>query len=373
MLVSILKKHGWKLGRKTVSSVGSRIEIWSSGSQQQTLVIQQAPDIRPETIRGRLALAMLDAQRQSTSAGATAAIVTARTLSRVVVDGLAEIGGLVPGIGWGVVGDNGRVVLRLAGLELSIEPSVKPRVWRVDPVVADPFSDLGLWITKVLIKRTLANANDDWNAWLTGPNTYFGTYDAFAAAVGVATKTAWQTIHALDALGYVAGAAAAAPLVKVEELLTRIRGATRDPTRRLECRWLLPRHDALQRLLAGRLTIEHGFHNGTRVSWREGPRLCLAGFSAARAHALSVTNVQLAEVHVEPEASLEALGLVRTEPGERSDVVLHRAKRPEAVFRAAVLRDGLPCADLVQTWLDVVDHPQRGNEQARRLREAMFG
>ena len=244
---------------------------------------------------------------------------------------------------------------------------------RADPVVADPFSDLGLWITKLLIKRTLTNANCDWNAWLTGPNTYFGTYEAFAEAAGVATKTAWQTVHALDALGFVAGAAAAAPLVKVDELLTRIRGATRDPTRRLECRWLLPGHDSLRRLLSGRLSIEEGFHAGTRTVWREGPRLCLAGFSAARAHALSVTNVQLAEVHVEPDVSPEALGLVRTELGERSEVVLHRTKRPEAVFRAAVVRDGLPCADIVQTWLDVVDHRQRGIEQAARLREAMIG
>ena len=36
----------------------------------------------------------------------------------------------------------------------------------------------------------------------------------------------------------------------------------------------------------------------------------------------------------------------------------------ESIFRAAVLRDGLPLAAILQVWLDVALHPMRGEAQA---------
>ena len=372
MLHDLLKRRGWKQQRRARSLAGSRLEAWAAGAHHCTLYVQQAPDSRPETVRGRLALALLDAQApaaQQPSAG----VVLVPRLSRAVLEKLAQVAALAPGCGWGAIGDNGRAVLHLAGFDETREPRPGERGRRVDPVAADPFSDLGLWVTKVLIKRTMADASRDWNTWVTGPSTYFGSYEAFADSVQVSTKTAWQTIHALDGMGFVAGAAAAVPLVRVRDLLQRIRGATRDPTRRWSCRWLLPRHDSLQRLLAGRLVIETGFHHGTRARWREGARVCLAGFAAARAHGLLVTNAHQPEVHVDADVELGDLGLVAVAPGERADIVVTRARRPHAVFRAAVVKDDLPCADIIQTWLDVVDHPLRGREQASRLWEAMFG
>ncbi len=40
---------------------------------------------------------------------------------------------------------------------------------------------------------------------------------------------------------------------------------------------------------------------------------------------------------------------------------------PAAIFRAAVMRDGVPTADVLQCWLDVSHHPSRGVEQAEHL------
>jgi hypothetical protein len=47
-------------------------------------------------------------------------------------------------------------------------------------------------------------------------------------------------------------------------------------------------------------------------------------------------------------------------------------KNPQAVFRAAVERDGVPAADILQVWLDVSNHPARGKDQADLLRTRAF-
>jgi hypothetical protein len=47
-------------------------------------------------------------------------------------------------------------------------------------------------------------------------------------------------------------------------------------------------------------------------------------------------------------------------------------KNPQAVFRAAVEREGVPAADILQVWLDVSNHPARGKDQADLLRKRVF-
>ena len=47
-------------------------------------------------------------------------------------------------------------------------------------------------------------------------------------------------------------------------------------------------------------------------------------------------------------------------------------KNPEAVFRAAVERDGVPATDILQVWLDVSNHRARGKDQADLLRKRVF-
>ncbi len=39
----------------------------------------------------------------------------------------------------------------------------------------------------------------------------------------------------------------------------------------------------------------------------------------------------------------------------------------KSVFRAAVVRDGVPVADILQVWLDASSHPARGEAQAEEI------
>ncbi len=44
-------------------------------------------------------------------------------------------------------------------------------------------------------------------------------------------------------------------------------------------------------------------------------------------------------------------------------------ENPEAVFRAAVQRDGLPISNILKVWIDVSNHPARGKAQAAEIRK----
>ena len=69
---------------------------------------------------------------------------------------------------------------------------------------------------------------------------------------------------------------------------------------------------------------------------------------------------------------LRELGLSLEVADHHADVFVRVPKNPEAVFRAAVERDGVPATDILQVWLDVSNHPARGKEQADLLRRRVF-
>jgi hypothetical protein len=71
---------------------------------------------------------------------------------------------------------------------------------------------------------------------------------------------------------------------------------------------------------------------------------------------------------LDPDA-LRQLGLSLENPGQKPDVYLRIPDNPEAVFRAAVERDGVPVSDVLQVWLDVRNHPSRGKAQADEIRK----
>jgi hypothetical protein len=106
-----------------------------------------------------------------------------------------------------------------------------------------------------------------------------------------------------------------------------------------------------------------------RQAGLRGSRTCLALFSACRA--LGLGFVRGAPQHVYAEdlgpAALDALGVYPVANASQAEVMLRRPLFPEAVFRACVLREGVPVADALQCWLDVSGHPVRGSEQAAEI------
>ena len=104
------------------------------------------------------------------------------------------------------------------------------------------------------------------------------------------------------------------------------------------------------------------------------PRFCLGLFAAAEV--LSFKFVHGVQPHlyikqIDREA-LRELDLSLETASREADVFVRVPKYPEAVFRAAVERDGVPTSDIRQVWLDVSNHPARGKDQADLLRKRVF-
>jgi hypothetical protein len=102
---------------------------------------------------------------------------------------------------------------------------------------------------------------------------------------------------------------------------------------------------------------------------------CLGLFAAC--DALGIGHVRGAPAHLYVRrldvAQLERFGLALA-PGEQpADVVVRIARWPESLFRAAVTKDGVPVADVIQCWLDVSAEPTRGAEQAALIWRRVLG
>jgi hypothetical protein len=54
-------------------------------------------------------------------------------------------------------------------------------------------------------------------------------------------------------------------------------------------------------------------------------------------------------------------------PEGAPDFIVRLALAPQATFKGAVRREGTLCADIIQVWLDVSNHPARGQEQADHI------
>ncbi len=73
---------------------------------------------------------------------------------------------------------------------------------------------------------------------------------------------------------------------------------------------------------------------------------------------------------IEPEL-IQQLGISK-ERAEQADVYLRIPAHKESIFHAAVDQTGMLVSDALQVWLDVSNHPSRGNEQVDRIREQIL-
>jgi hypothetical protein len=115
------------------------------------------------------------------------------------------------------------------------------------------------------------------------------------------------------------------------------------------------------------------------IHWKGAPRFCMGLYEAATAHGMP--RVHGAPLHAYLESisrtSLEALDLIQVGPGDKFDVKIVQPNFPESTFRGAVLsqrgvHSRVPVADILQTWLELRDHPVRGKEASDEIERAVI-
>jgi hypothetical protein len=103
--------------------------------------------------------------------------------------------------------------------------------------------------------------------------------------------------------------------------------------------------------------------------------MCLGLFAAADALGFGFVHGVPPHIYMErfDLGVLHRLGFLVERAEHSPDAFIRIPANPEAVFRAAVMKDGVLCADILQAWLDVSNHPSRGKAQADEIARGALG
>jgi hypothetical protein len=174
-------------------------------------------------------------------------------------------------------------------------------------------------------------------------------------------------------------------IVRVEELLDLWISANRQVAKEIPARWIIKSgphqlQSALREYMSPHdpsLALRRKPHSRDVI--KALPRCCLALFAAADALGFGFVRGVPPHIYLERLTldSLKRLGLLIDHSDRRADIYIRVPSNKEAIFRATVVRDGLPVSDVLQVWLDASAHPARGREQAdeirRRVLKPLFG
>lgn len=215
----------------------------------------------------------------------------------------------------------------------------------------NPFSDLNQWMLKVLLAPEISPK------LLTAPRDPIYSGADLARAARASPMTANRLIQYLKKERFLVDGSAGITLGRREDFFNLWRSASMaSPAENsMRFRARVAMKDQLASLLSAL-----------------GDKACLGLFSAADhlgmghvsgvppyiyMHRLPVLEAQRPEWEMTSVCS----------QGQAPDFFVRRALAPISTFRGAVERDGQLCADVIQVWLDVVNHPTRGAEQAEHI------
>ena len=215
------------------------------------------------------------------------------------------------------------------------------------------FSDLNQWMLKVLLAPEVPDA------LLSAPRGRYGNASQLARAAHVSVMSAFRLVQQLQREGYLHESGAHLRLVRRDDLFRRWQASALRRINEAPMRFLLRGADS-------RPALQHMLDSG---------RACLALFAAAEALGVGFVEGVPPYVYVRrlSPASLSAWkNLVPIAPGEPPDVIVRQAPFPESVFRGMVRPRGIASCDVLQVWLDVFEHPARGQEQADFVRSRLL-
>jgi hypothetical protein len=219
----------------------------------------------------------------------------------------------------------------------------------------DLFSDLNQWMLKILIGQHLPET------LIAVPRDPVRNASQLANAAGVSVMSASRFVKQLSERGFLHKDDDLLQIARVEDLLDLWISANRGAVDEIPARWIIKKGpDQLTRALR-KYTAENQARNA--------PECCLALFAAADALGCGFVHGVPPHIYIESLSldALKRLGLSVDGSGRPPDVFIRRPLFRTAVFRARIIRDGVPVSDILQVWLDASAHPARGKEQAREI------
>jgi hypothetical protein len=352
-----LAKNGWRFDR--VPPGLHRADLAAKNGRERFLVeIKNLSEGRPDRVIPLLSQAILEARSyaQHDALAKPMAVVYVERASLSLYKNVLEFAGrYAPDVAVGVLSGEGSGILKKAGSDALViddrDQFLQQSRARQERTAATPsynlFSDLNQWMLKILL------APDISEDLLKAPRGRYRSGAELAAAAEVSEMSTSRFLQQLrhdrfldDTSGYIA-------LVRREELFDHWRSAARRRPPEAPMRFLI--RSAVQDQLAKLVSAQHG-------------DACIGLFAAA--DALRLGHVSGAPPYV-CVPRLPNIGsqdgrwnMVKASSDGAPDFILRQASSPQSTFRGALHIDGSVFADVLQIWLDVSNHPTRGQEQA---------
>jgi Holliday junction resolvase-like predicted endonuclease len=375
LLAKALQRVGWQVKRSSRSGDSEADIVARHGNRIYVFELKVSSEPRKDRAIPLISQAILEAKRAAAQVSARATPV-AVLASNHVSDSLSEhIKDFAlrnaPDVGVGLLDAGGFRRFAGHGLEvLNAERSHIIESPRKEVSQGSLFSDLNQWMLKILLSRSIPDS------LLSVPRGHYGNASQLADAAGVSVMSAFRLVRQLSEEGFLEERGGLR-LVRTEELLERWLRASNSRIHETPARRILSGEKksfyAALRSYASR--TRSGFSDSKPGHvLRAQPRICLALFAAAEVLGFKFVHGTQPHLYIErlDSNALRELGLSLEVASYQADVFVRVPKNPEAVFRAAVERDGLPTSDILQVWLDVSNHPARGKAQAELLRKRVL-
>lgn len=356
LVADLFESHGWNVDRSPEDGKKRPDLMVRRGRQCFVVEVKAVAEGRADRVIPMLSQAILQAQAYAVDVG------NAQPLAVISVENASQslsrqLGSFVeqyaPTVAVGLISESGLRYFRGAGLEeLNAQPE-EPRWYGSSPSnqPVNLFSDLNQWMLKVLLAPEVPDH------LLHAPRQKYQSGSELAEAAKVSAMSASRFLQQLRHEGYLDDSSRYLALVRRQELFRRWRSAVMRSSPELPMRFLI--RGSIEKQIRSLLEGNQG-------------ESCLALFLAAEALGLGHVSgvppyVYVAKLPQPGDKNWRAL--VPASPSDVPDLIVRQALSPKSVFRGAVHQEGLIVSDVIQVWLDVANHPSRGEEQANLIYE----
>lgn len=338
-------------------------------NERYIIELRAASEGRPDRLVPLLSQAILQARAYAQSSpepAAPLAIVAAPSISSSAADSLMSyFARFAPDAAIGILDREGFRHFAGPGLEkLNAAPPRRARRQKLPPPESSYlFSDLSQWMLKVLLAPLVPEE------LLRAPRGEHRNASELAAAAKVSAMSAFRFVRQLRQEGFLDEHDEPLRLVRRKELLRRWQAAHLRGAPELPLRWNIPRKS--ERPLQAALDA---YSAQSAVKREPLPRACLGLFAAAESLGFGFVRGVPPYFYLESldRDVLRHMGLSPEGAEQEPNVNVRVPPFRESLFRASVVRDGVPVADILQVWLDVGSHPARGEEQAEEIRRRVL-
>ena len=372
-LGALFRRAGWRVVREPQGDPSADLLI-ERKRRRYAVEVKIGTEARRDRLLPLLSQAILQAQAVARKSGGGVrplAIVASHHVPPSLADRLISFARAVaPDVAVGVIDRNGGRRFSEAEFQDLDAAPVGNRRPKAHAAVPAPrlFSDLNQWMLKLLLAPRVPEK------LLAAPRAQYRNASELAKAAGVSVMSAFRFVSLLRSEVFLAEPAEPLQLVRVDELLRRWAAVNHGPWREVRMRWIAGEgSQSLEEAVRKYVMRQEADLAKSKTHGRLLPRLCLGLFSAARALHLAIVHGAPQHLYIEEisEDALRVLGLRSAR--DRVDVYLRVPRAPESIFRAAVRDEGLVVADVLQIWLDLLEHPARGAVQAEEIKRRALG